>query len=278
MLRAYVAENNIEYREDASNDTDDYLRNAVRHNVVPAIQQWFPNAVNHVNDSISRFAQAEVLYKKAIALERKKLVEKRGQDYYIPVLKLRKRDALPTICYELLLPFGFTPGQVPHVLSLMDAETGHYITSATHRLIRNRGFLIVTALQPEAADLIMIEGAPCSIDAGKHNYTFSIQEKPKSIPPNADYAYIDLKGIDFPIILRKWKTGDYLYPLGMKMKKKKVSRLLIDQKVALHEKEDIRILECNKRIAWVSGIRLDERFKVKDSTDKVLVVKREPKN
>ena len=68
--------------------------------------------------------------------------------------------------------------------------------------------------------------------------------------------------------------GDYFYPFGMKMKMKKVSRLLIDQKVPLHEKEDIRILECGKRIAWVSGIRPDERFRVKDTTAQVLVVKR----
>jgi tRNA(Ile)-lysidine synthase len=57
------------------------------------------------------------------------------------------------------------------------------------------------------------------------------------------------------------------------MKKKKVSRLLIDEKVPLHEKERIRILECSKRIAWVSGIRIDERFKIKDATEEVLVVK-----
>ena len=61
------------------------------------------------------------------------------------------------------------------------------------------------------------------------------------------------------------------------MKKKKVSRLLIDEKVPLNEKEDIRILECSKRIAWVSGIRIDERFKINAHVEKVLVVKRETK-
>jgi tRNA(Ile)-lysidine synthase len=94
------------------------------------------------------------------------------------------------------------------------------------------------------------------------------------IPANINEAYIDLEQITFPVMLRKWRTGDYFYPLGMKMKKKKVSRLLVDEKIPLHEKEDIRILECDKRVAWVSGIRIDERFKVKDSTEKVLVIKR----
>lgn len=277
MLAAYAAEQNIAYREDASNASDDYLRNAVRHNIVPAVQQWFPNAVTHVNDSIARFAEAEALYRNAIAQERKQLLQQRGNDYYIPILKLQKKEPLSTICYELLLPFGFSAGQLPHVLHLLTSESGRYISSSTHRIIRNRDFLVITSLPADAADLILVEAAPCIIDTGKFLYSFSIHYKPKTIPANASEAYIDLKQVQFPIILRKWRTGDYLYPLGMNMKKKKVSRLLIDEKIPLHQKEDIRILECSKRIAWVSGIRLDERFKVKDSTEQVLVVKREAK-
>lgn len=118
MLTAYASEFDIAYREDASNATDDYLRNAVRHNIIPVVQQWFPGAISHVNDSISRFADAEVLYNKAIEQERKKLVEKRGQDHYIPILKLRHHQPLATICYELLQSFGFTSAQVPHILVL----------------------------------------------------------------------------------------------------------------------------------------------------------------
>ncbi len=276
VLVAYAVEHNIAYREDASNDTDDYLRNAVRHNVVPAVLQWFPNAVVNVNESIERFGEVELLYKKAIARERKKLVEKRGQDYYIPILKLRHCEPLATICYELLLPFGFSSAQVPHVLNLLNAETGRYVSSPTHRVIRNRDFLVVTTQPAATADLVIIEAAPCVVDAGKYRFSFSIQPKPKAIPADPNIAYLDMKTLEFPLLVRKWRLGDYFYPFGMKMKKKKVSRLLIDEKIPLHEKEDVRILECNKRIAWVSGIRPDERFKVKETTEQVLVVKREP--
>jgi tRNA(Ile)-lysidine synthase len=276
-ILAYINGEKIQFREDASNETDDYLRNAVRHKVIPVVSELFPNAVNHVNDSITRFAQVEQLYRKEIAREKKKLIEKRGQDYYIPVRKIRHRETLATLCYELLHPFGFTSGQVPDALKLLDAETGKYISSSTHRLIRNRDFLVITALPDDVADLILIEGTPCHIETGRYSYSFSIQDKPKDIPASPNEAYIDLKGITFPVILRKWKIGDYFYPLGMNMKKKKVSRLLIDQKVPLHEKEEVRIVECNKRIAWVTGIRIDERFKVKDTTEKVLVIKRSRK-
>lgn len=273
-LAAYANEHGITYREDASNDTDDYLRNAVRHNIVPVVQQWFPNAAGNLNESIGRFSEAEVLYKKAIERERKKLLEQRGQDYYIPILKLKHREPLSTICYELLYPFGFTPAQAPHVLNLLNAQSGHYISSPTHRVIRNRDFLVITTLPADTADLIIVDAAPCTIDTGKYRFSFSVQQKPKVIQANANEAYLDMKTLEFPMVLRKWRTGDYFYPFGMKMKKKKVSRLLIDEKVPLHEKENIRILECNKRIVWVSGIRPDERFKVTDTTEKVLVVRR----
>ncbi len=274
MITAYVNEQAITYREDASNDSDDYLRNAVRHNLVPAIQQWFPNAVGSVNESIERFGEAELLYKKAIAQERKKLMERRGNDYYIPVLKLRHREPLATIVYELLYPFGFSSAQLPHVLNLMNSASGHYISSPTHRVIRNRDFLIVTTIPADTADMILVEAAPCVVDTGKYKFSFSIEPKPSKIPADPNIVYVDMGNITFPLVLRKWKMGDYFYPFGMKMKKKKVSRLLIDQKVPLHEKEEVRILECSKRIVWVSGIRPDERFRVKETTEQVLVVKR----
>jgi tRNA(Ile)-lysidine synthase len=277
-IRAYAAENNVPYRDDASNATDDYLRNAVRHHIIPAAEQWFPNAVARVNESIKRFADAEILYHKAIGQERKKLLDKRGQDYYIPILKLRHREPLETILYELLQPFGFSPGQAPHVADLLKAESGHYVPSATHRIIRNRDFLIVTAMPAAEADLILIESAPCTIDTGKYVFSFSLQQRPKAIPAAKNEAWLDLDEMQFPLILRKWRMGDYFYPFGMKMKKKKISRLLIDEKVPLHEKENVRILESNKRIAWVCGMRPDERFKIKTATTQVLVVKIEAKD
>ncbi|MCD6064416.1 MAG: tilS [Flavipsychrobacter sp.] len=275
-IAAYAAQNNIPYREDASNAKDDYLRNAVRHKLIPVLEELFPNAVERVSESIARFSQAEILYQRAIEQERQKLVEKRGRDYYIPILKLINRKPLETIGYELFKPFGYTSQQVPQLLELCHSESGHFIDSSTHRVIKNRDFLIITVKEPAAADHILVEGVPCTIETDSGAFHFSAIKKPLSVPADNNIAYIDARKLALPATLRRWKQGDYFYPFGMGMKKKKLSKFFIDQKVPLHRKEKIWVLECDKRIAWVSGMRLDERFKVKDDTMQVVKVEFKP--
>jgi tRNA(Ile)-lysidine synthase len=94
----------VTFREDASNASDAYTRNAIRNNILPVVEASFPNVVEHINGSIMRFAQVEMLYNRAIDLERRKLTELRGQDVYIAVKKLKQREPLETICYELFQP------------------------------------------------------------------------------------------------------------------------------------------------------------------------------
>lgn len=272
VIKQYIADNNITYRDDASNATDNYLRNEVRHHIVPVVEQVFPNGVQHLSDSIARFAEGEMLYKRAVEEERKKLVEKRGQDYYISVLKLQKRTPLHTICYELFKPYGYSPQQVPQLIALLSSESGHYVDSSSHRVLRNRDFLIITSLQTQGTDHVHIDAVPCTIDTPHGKFTLSITDKPDRIPTDANLAYIDMDVATLPLTLRKWRTGDYFYPIGMGMKKKKVSKYFKDQKIALHEKDHVWVLESNKRIVWLCGMRLDERFKLLPKTQHVLRV------
>lgn len=276
MIAAYASTQKVAFREDASNRSDKYLRNAVRLNVLPLLEEYFPDVSGRLNDSIRRFRQAEWLYNEAVQQTLKKLAERRGEDIYVPILKLKRHPAAETLCYELYKTYGFSSAQTSQIMRLVQAESGHFIESDTHRVIRDRDFLVLTSRNSESTDFITIHAVPCSVETAEGRLKFSV-EAPAQLSADTNTALIDLDKIAFPLVLRRWRIGDYFYPLGMGMKKKKLSRFFIDQKLALHEKERVWVLESAKRIIWVAGLRPDERFKITPSTKKVLKVELRPK-
>jgi tRNA(Ile)-lysidine synthase len=125
-------------------------------------------------------------------------------------------------------------------------------------------------LTTEQAQIVVIEAKDETIKFAEGKLTFK-RSANKEINASSDIAKLDVSQITFPPLLRKWKQGDYFYPLGMQ-KKKKISRFLIDQKVSLTDKEKVWVLEMNKKIIWVVGMRIDDRFKMGERTVEVLEI------
>ena len=119
-------------------------------------------------------------------------------------------------------------------------------------------------------ELILIEDdqEEVSFAEGNLHIKFS-NDKKIQLTKDETIAQLDAKRILFPLVLRRWKAGDYFYPLGM-TKKKKLSRFFIDQKVPKNLKEKVWVVESNKKIIWVVGMRIDERFKISDKTKQTL--------
>ena len=221
--------------------------------------------------NINRFIDVEVLYNQAIALHKNKLCLLKGNEVHISVLKLAKAKPLQTIVYEIVKDFGFTALQTTDIVNLLQADSGKYIQSSTHRIIRNRKWVIISPKNTNEAVTILIEEGDkkISFENGKLeldlNSKFDIQNSKFDIQ-------LDASKITFPLLLRKWKQGDYFYPLGMKHKKK-LSRFFIDNKLSLTQKENSWVLESNKKIIWVVGMRIDDRFKITANTKEVLEVR-----
>ena len=278
-LLEFARANNLSWVEDSSNATDKYSRNYFRQQVIPLVQKIYPKADENMLDNIQRFGDTELLYQQAIHQHKKKLLEIKGNEIHIPVLKLQKSEPLYSIVYEIIKEYNFTSHQTNEAIGLLSSESGKYVQSSTHRIIRNRNWLIIAPVATEKADIILIEEGTSSIQTASFRLDFSKLNTPDLPTGQAgarlqtpdSIAKLDSKHISYPLLLRKWKSGDYFYPLGMK-KKKKLSRFFIDQKLSKTEKENIWVLESDKKILWVIGHRIDDRFKITDHTIDILQV------
>jgi tRNA(Ile)-lysidine synthase len=261
---------NLLFVEDSSNSSDKYSRNYFRRQVIPLIQKIYPEAEKNLADNIDKARDLEILYHQAIELHKKKLLEHRGDELYIPILKLRKSSPIRTIIYEIIREYGFSPKQVDGVLKLMESESGKYMLSPTHRILRNRNWFIISKLENQSGGMILIEENQRRAEFENGILEFEwIPNIEFKMPLGEKKAFLDADRIEFPLLLRKWQKGDYFYPLGMP-KKKKLARFFIDQKMSLQEKEKTWVLEMNKKIVWVVGKRIDDRFKIGNATKNVL--------
>ncbi len=271
-LVAYAKENHLPFVEDSSNLSDKYTRNFFRHNLIPLLKEIYPNVEDNLLNNIQRLTEAEQLYKQSVELHKKKLLEYKGNEIHIPVLKLQKTSPLFTIVYEIIKDFGFTANQTNEVIALFESETGKYISSSTYRIIRNRSWLIISPQQTTEAANILIKATDKKVVFSDGELTFEIINNPAfQIPSDNNIAALDHSHITYPLLLRKWKQGDYFYPLGMK-KKKKLSKFLIDQKLSKTDKENVWVLEMNKKIIWIVGHRIDDRFKIQSTTKQIFKI------
>ena len=268
-LLEFAIANNLVWREDQSNETSKYTRNYFRNEILPSIEKVIPSIQDNLLENITRFNEADEIYKIGLSNLMKKLITKKDDDFFMPVLKLQKMPALSTVLYEVLSNYNFTSQQIPEVVKLISSESGKYMVSPTHRLIKNRQWMILSPLKSQSSSVILIEKEDEEILFSNGVVKIKNTEDASKINTDKCFALLDASGIKFPLLLRKWKQGDYFYPLGME-KKKKLSRFFIDNKLSLTEKENSWIIESDKKIIWVVGQRIDNRFKITSKTKSLI--------
>lgn len=271
-LVEYAKTMQLDFVEDSSNSSDKYTRNFFRNQLIPTIKEIFPRVEENILHTIDHLNEALEVYNQSVGVQLKKLKLIKGHEVHVPVLKWKQATPLHTLTWELLKPYGFTSAQTEEAIKLLDASNGSYLQSPTHRLIRNRKWMIIAENANEQAAHIIIEQTDSEVRFA--DKTLKIQNSKfkslnRAIPSAASEAFLDATKIRFPLLLRKWKQGDYFYPLGMQ-KKKKLSRFFIDLKLSTIDKEKVWVLEMDKKIIWVIGYRIDDRFKIIDTTTDTL--------
>jgi tRNA(Ile)-lysidine synthase len=250
-LIAYAKENDLSWREDASNQSTKYLRNAIRHKVLPEFLALTPQTGANTLTAMQHLQEtAEAI---AILVDNIKSQWVK-QDDVIQIPFKTFQDLNPQIfwLHQLFSPYGFN---VSEIQKLLNTHSGKKCESATHQLYRERDRLVLSSLNEKNAIekqfLVPKEGIEHPIrlditDGATHKNA-------------ANCAHLDADKLSFPLVLRRWEDGDFFYPTGMKGKKK-LSKFFKDEKMSSEDKKNQWVL-CNKNdVIWVVGKRIDRRF------------------
>lgn len=267
-ILAYAKESNIQWREDSSNASDKYLRNKLRHDVVPLLKTLNPAFADSFRQTLENLQQAQSMVSDASVLIYKQVVTERENQKHFDIAQLKRLPNYRAYLYQWLNPFGFTAWE--DINALADAQPGKYVLAGNFRLLKDREVLILERAQSE-------DSAAFEISEGSQAIEEPIKltlEITQTINKNATkkIIFVDNQLIKFPLILRRWQEGDYFCPIGMNGLKKKVSKYFKDEKFSLGEKENTWLLCSGSDIVWIIGHRADERFKVTETTNTILKI------
>jgi tRNA(Ile)-lysidine synthase len=269
-ITQFAKDNGLHWGEDSSNASSKYTRNFFRNELLPAIRKVYPQVDDNLLSTIDRLKKTDALYNIALEEIKKKVCQTSGSEIRIPILKLLKYEHTSLI-YEIISDYGFGEKQVEEVIKLSAAPSGKFIENDTHQIIKHRNWFII-APKTERTNTITVDGGTANVSFKPGQLQLKIVGREAfRLQKKQEIAQLDTRNIEYPLLLRKWRQGDYFYPLGM-LKKKKLGRFLIDQRLPKNEKENVWVLESNRKILWIVGMRIDDRFKVTESTKEVLVI------
>lgn len=266
-INEYAAEQTITWREDMSNLTDDYQRNFIRHQVMPLLRRLNVSLENTIRESVSKMEDEWAFYLKAVEDWNKKFVLTEGEVIKVDKEGFGHPSHRPSLLWQNLKSMGFSYEQCVEALEIKDKQSGKQFLSATHKLVIDRDYLIITLLEIGWDEIIIQQDQyRATLGPWVMDISASSEFKPSDDPAR---AVVDADNLDFPLIWRKWKPGDTFFPLGMNHHKK-ISDFLIDNKISVGEKDAITVLESAGKIVWVAGHRIDNRFKLTPGTRKAL--------
>lgn len=274
-IENFAKKGNIKWREDVSNAADKYARNKIRHHVIPNLETLNPNFIQTAGENINRLRQTEALYHFAIKKLEADLVKKGANTLKINIKKLLDSPAPLTILFEILKPYHFNNRQVEQIIQSMEnSENGKFVGKTffakDYCLLLDREFLILKKEPIESTNHILIFQKDRRITLPDGILKIELTKKAAPFSKNNQIAILDFDKLHFPLKLRKWQAGDYFYPFGMNGKRQKLQDFFSNHKLSKFDKEKVWILENRGEICWIVGYRLDERYKVTDSTNSFL--------
>ena len=269
-IAIYAKENHIGFQEDSSNREDKYIRNKIRLKIIPLLEEINPDIRKTLTAEIGWLRYWEQIGRQEIDKKFSEIVHHQQHKTLIDLRALKKTVPFELHAWEILSKFGFNSSVVAGILSSIDAKSGKTFFSPSYKAVKDRETLIIHEISTKKEASVKQISQKLRHILKPVRLKFSILDNAKGtmIPAGKEFASLDYKKLTFPLEIRRWQTGDSFQPFGLRGKKK-VSDLLIDEKVPIPEKEKTFVLCSSGKIAWVIGHRIDQRFRITSKTSKI---------
>ena len=275
-IENYISERDIPYVTDSTNNEDLYLRNSLRLNVIPLLETLNPSVKETIYRTSRNVTEAEKVYSESI----QKSIKEVFSDNKIDIDKLRQTASPRSVLFELLAPHNFTPSTIEDISESIDSISGKIFYSDNSADLEKKKYRLIKDRHSFLLDLvneINNKNETYIIEEGINEINIPINIKIKELSSSADIVfnkhtiYIDADKIKYPLVLRKWRSGDWFIPFGMKGRKK-LSDYFTDRKFSLKDKEDAWLLASGDDIVWIVGERNDNRFKITENTKQIISI------
>ena len=270
-IQEYAHQNKIQWREDSSNASDKYLRNKIRHNLVPILKELNSDFLSSFQKTQTYLQESQTMVEDASIMVYQQVAKEKGEKIYFDLNQLKKLPNFKSYLYHWLIEYGFSAWD--DIYDLVESQSGKQVFSKEFRLLKDRDFIIL---------------CPINFEEDNDEYFINKNQKEVKIPLNLMFSrvnevsnvsneviFVDEDKLWFPLVLRRWQTGDVFQPFGMEGKSKKVSKFFKDEKLSLIEKENAWLLCTDNQIIWIVGFRQDERFRIKNTTRTLLKIQLE---
>ena len=260
----FATAKNLKWREDSSNKKVLYLRNNIRHSIIPLLKNINSSFMDSFNKSQKYLIESQSVLKDYILEIEDRVIASVAEDQIsYDINKILSLNNPKAYMYLLLKPYGFTDWN--EIISLLQAQTGKQIYSPSHRLIKNRNNLILCKINTQLEVNISIQNSDSLIKIPSYGINLHMDITNFLPVKSPESVILDVKTLNFPLTVRNWNEGDYFYPIGMKGKKK-LSKFFKDNKLSIVDKENTLILCSNDQVVWVLGMRADNRFMSTEKT------------
>ena len=266
-IENYTKENQISWREDSSNASDKYLRNKMRHAIIPILKELNPSFLASFQKTLNHLNETNNLSEDASKMVYEKVVEEFDDKIEINIQQLLQFNNYKSYLYQWLKEYGFTSWE--DIFDLVSAQSGKQVFSETHVVLKDREKLIVfsQSKNEELQEYFINE----KVKTLKVPLNISLCKVDNISNTTNNIIFVDEDKIQFPLVVRKKQEGDIFQPSGMEGKKK-LSKYFKDEKYSLIDKEKQWILASNNTIVWIIGKRADQRFLAHETTQNIIKI------